>query len=472
MNRMLPRPGPGTGAAPVRPAPPARPAAGPAGPASPARLRQALAAGARPLSVALLLMAMTLPVNFNLGGLRISPYRVVLIAMFLPAIFRWLAGRAGGVRAADLLVLGMSLWAVLGLMVLHGDQKAIEASGILVIETFGPYILARTAIRSPDSFAFFTRWLCIVTGFIGLFAAIESVTGHPLIVEVLSKAFQTRPYFPMEPRWGLQRAQGPFEHPILYGVFTAAGFGLALLALARPPGGLERRWSLIPLFATFWSLSSGAWLSAIVQGFATGWDRWMRWLPRRWLMLFLLFLAGVAVVELLSNRPVIYVLVSYLTFSTHNGYVRVTIWEYGLAEMMRQPVFGLGFQDWTWARPDWMPPSIDAFWVAIGVRHGFLAMMMLALAMVSVLVSLARAKVADPAAEACRRALLVCLAGLNVSILTVHLWGGTYALMMFLMGAGAWIRDWPGTGAGLAGPAPGPGRPGAPAGPPRRRTVL
>ena len=60
-----------------------------------------------PVAVALFLFAMMLPtpVSLNLGGMRLSAYRVVLLILFLPMLFQLLSGRRGQVHLFDVLLL-------------------------------------------------------------------------------------------------------------------------------------------------------------------------------------------------------------------------------------------------------------------------------------------------------------------------------------------------------------------------------
>ena len=50
---------------------------------------------------------------------------------------------------------------------------------------------------------------------------------------------------------------------------------------------------------------------------------------------------------------------TYFTFSTTSAYNRIIIFEYGSAEVMRNPIFGIGLGDWI--RPVWMSDSMDNF---------------------------------------------------------------------------------------------------------------
>ena len=87
-----------------------------------------------------------------IGPLRMSLYRIVLLVMVLPCLGMWMAGKAGRIRTADIALLLFSFWCTLSLIVIHGMALSVQTSGIVFIETLGPYLLARCYIRDADDF--------------------------------------------------------------------------------------------------------------------------------------------------------------------------------------------------------------------------------------------------------------------------------------------------------------------------------
>ena len=68
------------------------------------------------LPVAFFFIGILMPpeVSLNLGGLRLSGYRVVLLIIFLPMLFALFTGRRGKLNIFDGLVLAHAAWAVIG----------------------------------------------------------------------------------------------------------------------------------------------------------------------------------------------------------------------------------------------------------------------------------------------------------------------------------------------------------------------
>jgi O-antigen ligase len=189
---------------------------------------------------------------------------------------------------------------------------------------------------------------------------------------------------------------------------------------------------------TFFSLSSGAYVCMAVQVMLMSWGFVLRSLASRWKLLVGLAILAFVVIEVGSNRTAFQVMSSYLAFDPGTAYWRVLIAKYGLEEVWRHPVFGLGQKDWV--RPSWMhDPTVDNFWLLQGMRHGIPGFLFAVGLYVCCILQLVRARPADSDARRNRDGLAFSLIGLGVAIITVHLWGATYNFFLFLLGATAWF---------------------------------
>jgi hypothetical protein len=241
-------------------------------------------------------------------------------------------------------------------------------------------------------------------------------------------------------RFGLERAQVVFDHPILYGVFCASAFGLTWYAVGFGQPNIVRltRVALVSL-AAFFSLSAGAFAAVIAQASLIGWERATRDIRKRWRWLSLACICAYFAIDLISNRSPFHVIVTYLTFNVHSAYNRILVWEFGSAEVWRNPLFGIGFNDWI--RPSFMSSSMDNFWLVIAVRYGLPAFVLFAAAIVLIFTSLGRARIADAEVKSCRLGVLVTLGGLIIAGTTVHFWNAIYCHFLFLLGSGMWILN-------------------------------
>ena len=238
-----------------------------------------------------------------------------------------------------------------------------------------------------------------------------------------------------------------FEHTILWGVFCSLGIA-NVFHIYR-----ERFFKSVFLTGfvtgmTFTSLSSGPLLAAAVQLGTIGWG----WITRyAWWVLIGFAVLGYVAIDLLSNRTPVQVLITYLTFNSASAYWRLLIWDFGSAEVLRHPLFGLGLNEW--ARP--------TGWARLGRQ--LLAADRDALRPAGLPASGRGhrdeprpdrpADLSDRLADF-RRGYVIALVGLAMTLCTVHAWGATFVLVMFYVGAGSWLFT--GTAAEPAGAPSGP----------------
>ena len=390
--------------------------------------------------VPIFIISFLLPVFFFLGPLRLSPYRVVLLVLFIPLVFTWLSGGMGKIRTPDVLILLSALWSGVALLVNNGIERAFEPAGILLIETFGSYLIARRYIRNVSNFIAMVRTLFWVIVILFPFAIYETLTGNAIILEVLSKVTQTFPQNFSEPRLGLERVQVVFEHPILFGVFISSAFALVYYVIGfRQNAFLKFFKTGIVIISTLLSLSTGAYVALIIQQFFISWNYFMRRFAKRWSILGSLFLFAYFVVDILSNRTPFHVFVTYLTFNMASSYNRIIIWNFGTAEVARNPIFGIGLNDWI--RPLWMSASMDNFWLVIAVFYGLPAFLLFAGAVLIIMRNVGRANLQSDMIKACRQGFLISLGGLVIAGVTVHYWNAIYCWFIFLVGSGVWMLD-------------------------------
>lgn len=395
------------------------------------------------LPVVLLVLAFAMPpeASLNAGALRLSAYRIVLLVMIGPCIYRMAMGRAGKWLLPDSLIVCHGAWSLLALIVYAGLGQGIESGGIYMVEAVGAYLVARCFLRNAQDFAKLVQLMMLVVTVMMMFAAVESVTGNHFLRETSRRVLGGPPLIPIEPRLGLHRAYASFDHPILYGIFCAGAFGFSAY-VGSAKRGLGRRLlrPALAICATFFSLSSGAFSALGVQLFLVMWDRATRQITYRWYFLLGIIFTIWTAITLMSNRGPVKVFLSYMTFSPGTGYNRLRIWEYGSAEVQRHPVFGIGLGEWE--RPSWMVSgSMDNFWLATAVRYGLPAFLALAAAVFLVGYQQTRLQALSKEQAACRIAWLISIIGLSMAGCTVHFWNALFCLFCFLVGAGVWLIE-------------------------------
>ena len=402
-------------------------------------MRAPSVAGA-PRLAALLYIALIMPPEFSLtvGGLRLSPYRVLLLLVTVPQVLRLMQNRRQPSHAVDWLIGAHAAWAVLALAVFGGLGAGLESGGIYAVESLGAYLVGRLAVTSAAEHRALLRFMVSVLAGMALLTLPESLTGTHFIREA-ARAVMGGPGLPMiEPRLGLDRAFGSFDHPILYGVFAASTFAAVYYVLNRERLG-PRAVAMLGMVAgsTFLSLSAGPFVGLACQAVVIGWDRLTKGISLRWSAISGLIMLAWFAVSLGSNRSPIKVFISYAAFSPESAYNRVLIWEYGTAEVGRHPLFGIGLGDWI--RAPWMSDSMDNFWLVTAVRYGMPALAFLMAAIVTLAVRQARASAHDVELNRHRMAWLVIVISFTISGFTVHFWNSLFAYFFFLIGSGAWL---------------------------------
>ena len=396
-----------------------------------------------PVVVALFFLGMMLPtsVSVSAGGLRLSVFRVVLLVMFVPMVLTLLSGKRGKITLFDGLALGHAFWALLALIAWGGLRQGIESGGIYIVEFLGAYLVGRLYIRTYEDFAAFARFFVATVCILLIFTIPEALTSVHILHDSIARAMGG-PMAPfIEQRMGLERTFGPFDHPILYGVFSASAFSLAYFVVAEKRLTNWRGMAMVVgvALATFLSASGGPYVVLMMQIFVAGWERVLGKIHGRWKMLCGLFGLVYLAIDLFSNRTPFHVFVTYFTFSTTSAYNRILIFEYGSAEVVRNPIFGIGLGDWI--RPVWMSDSMDNFWLLIAVRYGLPAWLMLVGLMGGLLWATAQRKGLPESWRRARHAWAFTLFGITVAAATVHLWNALFVLFIFLIGAGTWLLD-------------------------------
>lgn len=420
-----------------------------------------------PWPVTAFIVSIFVPLSVYVGPLQLSANRLVLLIAVVPCLFMLVTGRVGPVRSSDVLLIGLCLWAALSLSVVHGPLATVmtsagpawmvEAIGIFAIETLGGYLIARCFVRTPDHFFQLVRLLLI--GFLALlpFAVIEALTGRNLPLEVFGSLGQVSPLVVKEPRWGLDRVQAVFDHPIHFGVvgcslvaltFYVIGYGRAVLARVVM--------TTLVVAGAFLSLSSGPLVGIISQLGFMAWGQIFAFIRERWLLLTASAGSMIALVELVANRSSPEILIGILAFNQHTAYNRIRIWHFGTQSVAEHPWFGIGFNEWV--RGGGMSDSVDMFWLVPAILHGVPAGLLQVFAVACLFFAVVRVRFRSERLQHYKLGWCLCMLGLFLAGWTVHYWREIYTLFLFLLGCGAWFVDWKNPEAGTDTTRPSPDR--------------
>ena len=392
------------------------------------------------LPVFLFSLSLIIPWNIQIGSIRMSVYRILLTAMLLPCIGMWALGKAGRIRTADLFVVAFCAWGTISVAVVQGASQAIQPSGILLIETLGPYLLARCFVRTADDFAMMVRIFFWTFLLLLPFALHETVTGAKPLLDLFRTVFPVVDVTMMTPRLGFWRVQGPFDHSILFGVNCGCILALVHLVLGDNQS-FPRRWTRtgIVIFTACLSLSSGAMTAIAAQGMLLLWNWTLRGTPARWKILLGLLMMAYVFIAFASNQSVPAFYISRFSFDQQSAGFRLLIWYYGSDSVMSHPWFGVGFGEWL--HPKWMPPSIDMFWLVNAVRYGIPGGFLMMAAFFAAFLGIGFKTGVTGRNATIRTAWMIVMTGFFMVGWTVHFWNSTYVLFLFLLGSGMWLLD-------------------------------
>jgi len=392
----------------------------------------------------LLLFALLIPgdASVAIGGMRLMPYRILLIVLAPFLALRVLNMR---LTTPDLLIVTFALWIPVSIAAHQDAATAVETGGIMALETLVPYFAARIYMVSTLHYQRAFRWIALVAALLWIPALPESLTGQHFLRETLQAIFGEHTSIPHQERLGLTRALVSFDHPILYGLFCSSAIGLIWFCYARNPN--KRMVMLAGAgFSTFLSLSTGPFLAVAVQFALIAWRQFAMGLKRKFTTLVLGTAGGLAVLwVVLGQNPLIYVL-RYLLLDAQTGYVRLWQWEVGIQNMKSRPLLGTGLLEFDVPpRFHWLINSIDSLWLYVGIMFGAAALAILVLAFMWIIVDL---EWADRVAERLEhrqlvRALTVTLLATGVVAVTVHFWHAVYVYWFFLLGCGTTLSRLP-----------------------------
>ena len=394
-----------------------------------------------PLPVVIYTLAMLLPIFVQLGGIGLPAQRFVLAILFVPMFFQLYTGRAGKVLFVDILILMHMGWSALAILLIN-PHIFVQFSGSNTIDFLGGYLLARLYIRNADQFQAFVKLLCTLVVILLPISVYEAVIGTPIVNQILSyvPAIGVLEVVPGEPRLGLRRVQSVFAHPIHHGLFGSITFALIFNGLKGEISNVMRWFYAVVAGAVcFLALSSGAILALMLQVGLILWATIFARVQIRWMLLFGLFVVLYIIIDLLSTRTPIEVFMSFATFNPWTAYWRALIFEYGMQNVLANPIFGIGLNDWV--RPFWMfTDSVDNFWLVMAMRYGIPGFILLAVPVVIVIFKVGLRNLdGNERLLRYRRAWMFVIVGMVFTLCTVHVWGQMYSFTFMVFGAGYWF---------------------------------
>lgn len=317
-------------------------------------------------------------VEITIFGVNLPSYRIALLAVSVPALWRSMQRRVAPLQFIDVTIIIVGFWTLVSFTVNYGFEVGMVRGLGILIDTVLPYFVARTSIRTLDELRYFLILVLPALLFAGFFLVLESLVGRILLRPAFASIFGTPDVFvggeaagalalTTEYRIGLMRAVGPFPHPILAGI-AMIGF-LPLYYFS----GL-RSWPLIAgvviSLTGFFSLSSAAFLALILSVGVITIYHVKAYIPRiSWWTISGLLAVLLGTLHMASKNGIVPI-VARFTLTPHTAMYRMSIWEHGSTSVEKHPWFGIGYRQWE--RPSWMGESVDAHFLLLAMRHGLI----------------------------------------------------------------------------------------------------
>ena len=388
--------------------------------------------GATRFAIIAMVVAVWTPMTLYVLGLRLDTYRIYILLATPPVLVLFLDRTKVTPNRSDLLFTMFTVWMFLTFIIVHGSSR-FNYAVMSALEYQIGYMLARLLIRGPASYRFFLDALLVSFVVMLPVLYVELFTNRQILQDVLGSTVPVSRKVGAEMRLELFRSTGTMPHPILFGLFCST-FLAAILYRFR--GALTKQVTAFAIIGamTFASLSSAPLLSLSLQILLIGWAVVMK---GRWKLLVVSFAGLYLFLEFASNRGPIILLIETLTLSPQTAWWRVHVWNYGVDNVLANPIFGIGLNDWV--RPHWLAPTVDNFWLNTALRHGLPAVIFLIAALALHYRRVVTAQISDPVLRSLRLGYLISLTGLFFTLATVFAWGPIVLVIAFFFGAGAFF---------------------------------
>jgi hypothetical protein len=435
------------------------------------------AAQRMPFFALVVFIALLIPAFFHLGTLLMTPSRLLFLLLIPLLLLKLLGKQYGRVTYIDWMILFHMSWFTLSVFVNASAGVAVTYTGVNTVILLGGYLAGRAAIRDLDQFLGFVRFFAFVLTLSLPFILYETLTGHltiPKLIEMIPGLTSNKDVqYPR--RMGLDRVQFVFVHPIHFGFFCSLSVGLFFVAMKQQMGSF-RLWAqtAVLALATFFSLSSGPFLSMVIQFLLIMWLYVMRNLQRPWMTLAWLCLGLYVVLEIASNGPALYVIITKLAFNSGTANARRVLLDYGIDQVIATPVFGIFKRPWN--LPPWMTGSLDNYWLGLAVAFGFPTFFSQFAAFILAIVAIAKRDFPKGSTlDRVRTAWVISMISATLTLGTVFVWSEIASFMFFFFAAGLWMMDAEVEAGDAPLPEAGPERPRGPQytrfGPSRQRPL-
>ncbi len=377
--------------------------------------------------------------RLSIGTLDISVGRIMVTVLLLRCLFN------NRLRSSFKWI-GLDTWVAISMIVYVGivlvtrpSMASIENRSGFIMDTWLAYLVARFIITDRRTLISVIKCVAIVLVPLTILGCIETFTGWQPFIP-LKRFIPWRQQDPQAEivkvvRWGLVRAVGPFNHPILFG----GGFAIFLPLIyylhheKRPWRTLSYILSATVLIGAFTSMSVGPWVMVAVAIFCLAMERYKLWVK----LMIILFVISCLLVELFSKRHFYHVFASYGSMLGGTGWHRAKLIDVAIKHFDQWWLVGYKGRD-----PGWGPyfgmvrTDVTNEFLAAGVRYGMAGMIALCGVLYVAFRGLVSAykQVTHPVTRSLYWALGSMLFSVTVTWTAAHFFGQLMSLFYCLLG--------------------------------------
>jgi hypothetical protein len=320
-------------------------------------------------------------VELQLGSIMIDTSRLVLTGLTIYALNQLFSGIVV-LRAtpADWLI-SCNVGIIVLSAIYHKGLGGLEDAIANTIDMGMAYFVARFYIRDRVCYYYFIRIALIIAVISTASALVETVTGFSVIRALWHTLFPKVELVRLfEQRHGFFRAQAAFREHILFGLYCAMDFALAVL-IAPQYLGMKKNTYRICLAMCFLgvlsSMSSGPWIAMGLCIVCLLYAWIMKDVQGRWKILIGTVVVVFIMLSFFSNRGPVVLAIDYLTLDPATGHFRLDMWEAVTAILRDHWLIGWGWGA-DWPRAEWyLTSSIDSFYAVWFVRSGVFSVLAL-----------------------------------------------------------------------------------------------
>lgn len=283
----------------------------------------------------------------NVGTLDISAVRIVVSVLLLRCLFnKQIRSSFVWSRLDTLVTLSMVVYVVM-FFATRLLSMALENRGGFLLDTWFAYMAARFCITTREGFIAVVKCVGILLAPLAILGVVEAFTGWQPYLPFTQYCPWREGILTTEPRTGLNRAIGPFGHPIMFGACFAMFLPLIYsLRHQKNWRNLAYIFSAVAIIGVLSSMSSGPWSMVVAAALCLAVERRKHWV-KPLLIFFVISCIGIGII---SNRPFYHPIAQYMNPIGGTWWHRCKLIDCAIADFGEWFLLGYGGRDPGWGQ--------------------------------------------------------------------------------------------------------------------------